>query len=476
VSITANNGITAGFQEIRSFTVNQGSGSCTQAVNPLAINVSGTAYNLPNYILDTQSGSWGLTFPTALYYVTDAGFGNCDSSQTPFCERTTDYVGYTPHYANANGGGSLNGGSATASQLTSFTLADEYQVGGIPANNPNSLVWFDNCGYGSLYTESSVSGRQQNLPQPPNNGQTYIHTIENDLGFPVVLSKECCASFYQQNTMVDPLAYEPPQQIDNSYGIFIAANQSLTYETIFNDEAMVVYGAGTGSTLFKLRLHPTGSSAVYSCSPSGQHAGVSGSGAEFTVTLGSGSLGCGTVGLCPFPMSSSTSDDGVQVTCTTTESSFILGLPDWKSEISAENDAVRLVAWGGSGQAGPESACNTAGGATGPGGVALTVQNLSMLPDKLYAYVGNGGGSDLWGGSSTVLATTPLSTVGSPQSIKDPSDDALLVAGGGGAGGETNCIYEEGMAFSSGGGAGGDGGVAISNANPAPGVAVSVSG
>ncbi len=472
-SITANDGITAGFQEIRSFTLNSGSDLCTAVVNPLAINAT-TAYNQPNYVLDQQSGTWGLSFPTALYYVSATGFGNCDSTQTPFCERTSDYVGYIPHYADANGSGALNGGSTTGSRIVSFQLADEYQIETTSTNKTNSLVWFDNCGYGSVYSETDVSGRIQNLPAPPNSGKTYIYTVENDLGFPVVFSKECCASFYQQNFNVDPVAYEPPQQIDNSYGVFIAAGQSLTYQTLFSDEAMVVYDAGSGAQLFKLRLNPT-AGAVYSCSQTGYAVGISGSGASYTVTLGSGSLACGSVGVCPFPMTATFSND-TMVTCTATSTSFILGLPDWKADTTVAG-GVRVLAWGGSGTGGDtqSSECHAGGGA-GAGGFAMTVQDVGDLPDKLYAYIGVGSTSASVGGSSTVLSTTELSTIGSPEQIKDPSADVLLIAGGGGGGGFSSCeITDIGGTYYD-GGAGGTGGVAISNASATPGPAVSTSG
>ena len=465
-SVTANDGISAGSEEIRSFTVNSGSGLCTAAVNPLAINTA-SAYNQPNYVLDQQSGSWGLSFPAALYYVSAAGFGNCDSAQTPFCERTSDYVGYIPHYADANGYGTLNGGSTTGSPVVGFQLADEYQVEAVPANKTNSLVWFDNCGYGSVYSETNINQRVQNLPAPPNSGKTYIYTIKNDLGFPVVFSKECCASFYQQNLNLDPIAYEPPQQIDNTYGIFIAAGQSLTYQTLFNDEATVVYDAGSGTQLFKLRLNASG--AVYACNESGWLAAISGSDAAYTVTLGSGALTCGTVGACPFGMTASTSGD--QVTCTATTSSFLLGLPDWKTEVAATTSSLQLRAWGGAGYEGGACSGSTGGGAGGAGGFALSVQTVSDIPDALYAYIGSPGSTYQLAGASSVLATAPLSTIANPLTIKDPSAFALLVAGGGGGGGHTYCADGEGFD----GGSGGAGGTAVADA-PANGTAASTAG
>ncbi len=462
VSLSADDGYTAGEKEIRSFTftTTNTEDTCVSALNPLAVNTS-LAYNPPNYVLDDDLVGWGGSFPTALYYVTDTGFGNCSASETPFCDRTSDYVGYVPHYGT---GGTLNGGSTSATTIAAFTLADEYQVES--AQTDNRLVWFDNCGYGYVYNDTDVSGRIQTLPEPPNSGKTYIYTIENDLGFAVVFAKECCASFHQYNDTFGTL--EPPQQIDDSYGIFVAADQSLTYETLFSDEAMVVYDAATGVQLFKLRLHPT-ESAVYGCNQSGWDVGVTGSGVDYTVTLGSGSLTCSEVGSCPFGMTASTSDD--EVSCTATTSSFVLGLPDWKDEVSAADDLVQFRAWGAGGYEGGECDDSTGGGAGGAGGFALTVLDVDDVPDALYAYIGTAATGYMEGGASSVLATTPLSAITNPVIITDPSPYALLIAGGGGGGGHTHCVNGEGFD----GGDGGDGGIAIADATD-DGKAVSVSG
>jgi hypothetical protein len=437
-SVSVEPDVIAGSQEIRTFTVNTGSGSCTQAVNPLAINVSGSAYNLPNYVLDTlenETGNWGLAFPTALYYVTDTGFGSCDATLTPFCERTTGYVGYTPHYDN--GDGSLNGGSTTGSQITSFTLADEYQVGS--AETTNTLIWFDNCGYGYAYNDDNVSGRKP-LPTPPTNFKTYTYSVANSLSYPIAFSKECCASNYQQNTTT--MEYEPPQQIDNSYGIVVPPGQTLSYDTLFSDEAMVIYNAETGSQLFKLRLHPSGS-AVYDCgSSSSWLAGISGSGTVYDVTIGSGSLSCSAMGQCPFGMTAAL--DGTTVTCTSTASSFILGVAEWSTEVAKVTSAVQLRAWGAVG-----------GNDGGSGGFAVTTVAPSDLTQDMYAYVGTDS-------SSSVLTTQPLSlNTANADTTSPTSIGVLLIAAGGGSGGDS---------------AGASGGVAIANASALPGSAVSVAG
>jgi hypothetical protein len=444
----------AGTQEIRtvSITSEEDVSLCEYALNPLAINVSDSAYNAPDYVIDDSAGDWD-SFPQGLSYIVPAGFGTC-ASAAPFCDLTTDYVAYIPHYADTDGNfGTLNGGSTSEPLIGSFSLADEYALPEIASSTANLVQWFDNCGYGHSYGESGDSdpqlGTRQELPEPPNDGDTYQYSIVNDLGYAIVFGKECCASWYQENKNVDPPAWEPPAQIDNSYGAFIAAGQTLTYETLFSDEAMVVYDAGTGAQLFKLRLTPTGG-AVYACGADDYSAGITGSG-PYTVTIGAAgaqSLACGVVGLCPFGMTATQQD--TTITCTTTESAFLLGVAEWAEEIASMSASVQLQAWGAAGDGGNSS-----------GGFALTVLPTSSLTDNLYAYVGESYGA------SSILMSQPLSLVTEDVAADttDPSSiGVLLIAGGGGSNGTGGD-----QAY------GGNGGTAIANTEPS-GAAVSVKG
>jgi hypothetical protein len=448
----------AGTQEIRnvSITAEDGVSLCEFAVNPLAINLTDSAYNPPNYVIDDSSGDWN-SFPQGLSYVVPAGFGTCITA-APFCESTPAYLAYVPHYADTNGDfGTLNGGSTDEPLIGSFSLADEYALGDINQSTANTLQWFDNCGYGHSYEESDDTdpelGTRKELPSPPNSGKTYQYVIANDLGRAIVFGKECCASWYQENMDVTPTAWEPPVQIDNSYGAFIAAGQTLSYETLFSDEAIVVYDAGTGSALFKLRLNPAGG-AVYACSEADWSVGISGSG-PYAVTLdtaGEQALSCGLVGYCPY--GTTLAQDGATVSCTATDSSFMLGVAEWAADIAAVTGAVQLQAWGA------EGASNTGSG--GAGGFALTVVAPADLDESLYAYVGESAGA------SSILMTQPLSLVTSDVAAvtTDPSTvGVLLIAGGGGSSG----------AGLDTGGSGGGGGNAIANADPT-GVSVSAAG
>lgn len=446
----------AGTQETRNVTITSEDGSslCQYAVNPLAVN-SASAYNPPNYVIDDSAGDWDA-FPQGLSYIVPSGFGTCGSA-APFCETTSDYVAYIPHYADTSGDfGTLNGGSTDQPLIGSFTLADEYAIGNIAASTANTVQWFDNCGYGYSYEESGDTdptlGTRKQLPAPPNDGTTYQYTIANDLPYAIVLGKECCASWYQENTDVMPTAWEPPVQIDNSYGAFISAGQSLSYETLFSDEVLVIYDAGTGGQLFKLRLN-VDAPVAYACSADDWSVGV-GSTSPHAISIGAAGVyshACGEVGLCPFGTTLLQTDS--TVTCTVTESSFILGVEDWAAALSTVVDSVQLSAWGAAGDA------NSSSG--GSGGFALTVLALSDLDQSLYAYVGDDG-------SSSVLITQPLSLVTSAvaEVTTDPSSiGVLLIAGGGGSSGDGIDT----------GGAGGSGGTAIANGNPTGG-AVSSAG
>jgi hypothetical protein len=293
-------------------------------------------------------------------------------------------------------------------------------------------------------------GTRKALPSPPNNGTTYQYVITNDLSRAIVFGKECCASWYQENQNVTPTAWEPPVQIDNAYGAFIGAGETLSYETLFSDEAIVVYDAGSGNQLFKLRLNPS-SGAVYACNGDDWSVGISGSSPTYTVTIGAAgtqSLACGVVGLCPF--GTTATQDGTSITCSTTDSAFVLGVAEWAAGLASATDTVQLQAWGAEGD-----------GNGGTGGFALSVIPVDDLTQDLYAYVGKSFGV------SSILTTQPLSLVTSDvaEVTTDPSSiGVLLIAGGGGTSGTGgNENY------------GGDGGVAIANANPS-GSAVSTAG
>jgi hypothetical protein len=443
----------AGVQETRNVAISaeQGVSLCAYATNPLAVNASASAYNPPDYVIDDSAGDW-TSFPQGLSYVVPAGFGTC-SAAAPFCQSTANYIAYVPHYADTNGNfGTLDGGSTSDPLIGSFSLADEYAIGDIAASSTNTLQWFDNCGYGHSYIESGDTdpslGMRKQLPTPPNDGTTYQYAFVNDLSYPIVVGKECCASWYQENQDVTPTAWEPPVQIDNSYATFVGAGQTLTYETLFSDEAIVIYDAGTGSKLFKLRLNPT-SGAVYGCSADDWSVGISGSG-PYTVKIGAAganSLGCGAVGLCPFGTTASQS--GTTVTCAATASSFILGMPEWSAAVASDTSAIQLQAWGAQGEF------------DGSAGFAMTVMPPSALGADLYAYVGASTGG------SSVLTTEPLSLVTDDvaATTTDPSTiGVLLIAGGGGSTGDGDN-----------GGSGGSGGTAIANADPS-GSAVSTAG
>ncbi len=201
------NSVTAGEAENRiiRFAPTQNGAICGSVVNPLAINESTTAYNPPNYVIDDDAAAaWGKIFPRALYYVVPTGFGNCDSTTAPFCNMTSRYAAYVPHYADSNGAyGSLNGGSTSETIVGRAALADQYALETLITSKQNSLVWFDNCGYGYLYEECAECeyslGTRLNLPDPPDDRDKYTYTITNNLDYPIAFGKECCASWYQQN-------------------------------------------------------------------------------------------------------------------------------------------------------------------------------------------------------------------------------------------------------------------------------------
>jgi hypothetical protein len=161
------------------------------------------------------------------------------------------------------------------------------------------------------------------------------------------------------------------------------------------------------------------------------------------------------------------------------QSAIVLDLAGWAEAALDDNESVWLMAWGAPGASGqthevwPEKYY---GGAGGAGGFALTVvegSDLKALPG-LYAYLGHAdsGGSSA-GGSSTILAKTPLTALSTAQrKTATPGDQVYLIAGGGGGGGDG--AKDVGAAV--GGGYGGRASAACANASALPGSPASVAG
>ena len=375
-AVPVNQNASAGMVETRTIEFRSGSGTCTAPVNPLAINASAAQPNRPNYVInDSRDAStstlWNKRFAPALYYVLPTGFGNCDSSQEPFCHLTGGYVAYVPHYTPSTTEVTLNGGSTDQALVDGFILADQYELEGLTGSDRNALIWFDNCGHGDVYEEckGSVScdymlgSRKSSLPTPPNDGDTYTYSVTNSGPAAIVFGKECCASWYQKDDNTGFL--QPPVQIHDRFGVFVGPNSTFDYQTLFSDKSIVAYDAATGNRLYKLRLNAGDKSAVFGCTDAPCRAepfsngcpsvDVTGSDTSFSVELtqsAAGSFVCDAVGECPFGMTASAV---AQFTaCTQTESSFLLGVPDWAEEHLSDVNAVLLHAWGGKGQAGDD--------------------------------------------------------------------------------------------------------------------------
>ncbi len=474
---TQQSGLTAGEREHRTVTFQSaGGGLCPRVVNPLATALGSGRYGMPNYVIrrtidDTRS--WGRDFPNAMYFVLPTAFGNCSISDAPFCQRTTgttSYDAYVPHYLNTSNTSTetLNGGSTSSAVVGGLTLADEYTLGNTGQASENSLVYFDNCGYGYLYSEGGDSGvalgTRKTLPSAPNNGDTYTYQISNDLDRPVVFGKECCATDYQENMDEFGNTYlEPPVELDNGFGVFVGAGNTVTYRTLFNDEAIVIYDATTGERLVKLRLNE-GGGALYSCNDSSLAVQVSTTSSKtlFDVGIGSdtgGSLKCRAIGECPFGTQAGLSEGNIS--CTLSTSSFLIGLPDWAKELSSSAVPIQLRAWGGDGEDNQGDK-----GVGGLGGVAATAESSDQLSETLFAYVGKRGpGNGGKGGSSTILINGPLDLVAEPENITDPSTIGVLLIAGGGGGAGTGFLTS--MSSVNPGEPGGDGGVAIASTSAA---------
>jgi hypothetical protein len=465
----ANTNLTAGLAETRTITFRAAgeSARCAQAVNPLAVNRGGEPSNLPNYVIERQlgDGNWGAVFPPALYYVLPTGFGNCFTQQgnalisnAPFCDRGSGYVGYVPHYSDADGGAdTLNGGSTADPLVGSFTVADQYSVGDVDDLGANALVWFDNCGFGYTYEECTAGsglsclnplGTRESVSTVslPNNRTEMLYDVENSLPHAIVVGKECCASFYQENSETG--TFEPPQGIDDGFGIFLGAPdsdgtaRSFTYRTIFENEMMVIYHGATGQRSFKT-VFGASSPALYRCEDASPVMAVQSGSGSTRVTFGTGSIGCEPFPQCPIGMTVGT--DGDYVTCSTETSNYLLGVEDWADQHLFGITSVQLRAWSGTGAAGSQS-----GGPGGQRGFALTVRRPSELAAGMFAYVASGHSN------SSVLTSAALS---SPQidleNLPPDLGPVLLIAGGPGQGGR-------GVD----GKTGGDGALAVANADP----------
>ncbi len=493
---------------------------CTAPVNPLAVN-DVNAVNLPNYVIDRKTASsqdpWTKVFPSALYYLEPTGFGNCDGAEAPFCQLTSSYTAYVPGYVDENGlGGSLNGNSTSSPLLGSangtFKVFDQYTLNGLAEAGTNTLVWFDNCGYGHLYEDESLSGR---LKLPPGDKisslPVFNYTVTNKLDEPIVFAKECCASLYQenannctqeQNGQLTNCAYDPPQQIGTSVadpelagsGLYVPAGGSVEYSTLFSDELTTAYSAITGLPLFELRLMAerstvlpvAGSATLYECVDPAPAVALTGSGANWSLEIGAGGTGALTCdasenpqGLCPWPMFyiAGTGALAGYTTCalgTQTRSSLVLDVGSWAEEVLSDSQPVWVMAWGAAGSAGTKKGSED-GGAGGSPGFAITMVAGSDLKsvDGLYAYLGSTDGNSMIGGSSSILSKKPLTAM-SPQqrATSTPGDVAYVIAGGGGGGGSG--AKDFGSPFY--GGAGGRGGVACANASTMPSSHVSVQG
>ena len=339
-------------------------------------------------------------------------------------------------------------------------------MGNVGALGANALVYFDHCGYGYTYEEcTSASGlpctyplgsRKKSLPTSlPDNRKELVYSVENDLPQAVVFGKECCASFYQENEQTK--VFEPPQKIDDGFGVFVAPTHGFTYETIFESEYMVVYDAATGRRLFKTELGAK-EPALYRCSGTGATMSVDASSSPVEVTLGGSgadAVGCELFPDCPLGMTAGT--DGGYATCMTEQSNFIMGIEDWVDEHLFGISTVQLRAWGGKGQTGKDD-----GDDGGAPGFALTVKRPNELPQAFYAYTG-------FQVESTVVSEASLLSLSGIVDFTDiPTDGGqiVLIAGGGGNGSEGEDALTTDPATGGASGTGRNGGLAIANANP----------
>ncbi len=445
---------------------------CEAILSPLAIYPSEQepAFRPVNYLISNKD--WEVDFPMGLYYVIDNGFGDC-ASQAPFCHINSQFTAYMPHYYDTTGGfGLLNGGSTDKEIITGMRLADQYAIGSINDSDSNSLSFFDQCGYGHRYVENDLANARKALPAPPENWQQINFSISNELSdTPLVYAKECCASWYQKNENTDTAIYEPPQQLDNQYGLFVPYGQSIAYQTLFKRETMVVYDAVAGNQRFKI-FADLNNPALYACQDDDAAVEVIPENNVIKMVLGkpgNNSLQCNKQTLtCPLGMTASVSAS--QVSCSTSETNFLLGLKEWGAQ--SNTSAMQIRAWGGKGGPGQVTGVdsNTAGAPGGAAGYALTVMNTQQLPSSLYVYMGKTGEPGK-GGSSTLLSSEPLSRYAPDElsiETRPEQKNILLIAPGGGSGGLQN-----GQTFA---GKGGNGAITISNAKTLSGFPVSAAG
>ena len=488
---------------------------CTHAVNPLAA-YSNSAINLPNYVLDASlaNDSWTGDLPPALYYVTPSGFGNCDTDNMPFCNRTDSYAAYIPHYLDtSNNGGSLNGGGTAERLVGSFNLADQYAIHGLSNSGTNYLAWFDNCGYGHEFTDDGLSKRLTSLPSAPFNRSYFNLSIANAGSQALVLAKDCCASFYQAlqcsgtDSKGNPsgCTYRPPQQIGQGFGMLLPQRgepQSpvidVEYESLFPAEAFTVYGAASGELLYRLISRDTGQAPqIQSCPDSRASLTFDSSASPQRLSLyddaTSGSTKCTGPPKCPYSAGPLTfaSNGKTYNACVVRISEFLLNLDIWASQADvAGAEGVIVTAWGAYGYPGEQGNPDRdqqgyGGGHPGHSGYAQTIMKPGDLPKYLYSYVAvvpdvadlpknhNYG----HGGASTILSTIPLSSLDPDVWANGSTIDngrVLLIGGGGGGGGFGS---PAGAAPAYQGGFGGNGGFAAANASPpSSGGAVSAAG
>lgn len=493
----------ATFKRTVSLEIQDTRALCTAPVNPLAIRTN-AAQNLANYVvndLTAATTTWSKTFPNALYYVTPAGLGNCGTGEAPFCAGSENYTGYIPAYLDANQVGGTANGNSTASWTLgssggSFSVFDQYQLTDFETNatSSNSLIWFDNCGYGHIYSEGTITGRLSLPPSDiPTNFPVFSYDITNSRKEPVVFAKECCASLYQQTCVVNENGNQvcslvPPQQIGTSVndtansgsGILVGPGDTVTYQTIYSDEVIQAYHAVTGNPLFKMRLKPprdsvskAGDATLYACNDPDAKVALSGSNASWSLEIGSSAttaLTCtagNAQGLCPWPMYADTGSGAWSgyTWCTNDDnqhSSFLPEFGTWAGYMLDPNRPVSLMAGGSPGHSGANRSFGKGGGGGG-GGSALTVQTGAALAEipELYVYIGTQTPMTTQGASATIVGKRPLTSLTDAQRQNQTSlSDFLLIAGGGAAGGDGSKNL---LVLSTNGGAGGVGGHACAN-------------
>ena len=421
-------------------------------------------------------------YPDGLYYVLPSGYGACNSS-APFCESVQQGRGnYVPRYTvlggeqeGCNEDAKLSepyGGGTENLVVDCTTFADQYTINGDTAQSENTFVFFDNCGWGHSFKETSAQGRLPPPPFPNNMGaiyENYAYTVTNDHEYPVVFSKECCASWFQalpsgvtsvDSNAKDISATRRPPSMKDTYGTFLMPGQSMRMTTVYLDQTYVVYHALTGDALYKLRLYwadyvtafnsqwltfepiPVGAPYLYACE--NQKASIK-PGSPGTVTLGSGELDCNTGNAAvraSCPWGTSVVSEGAETVCEALYTTMILGIPEWASQFGTDP----IGFWGVGAPGANGNGAEAKGGAAGYAATVLSAADLAAYRG-LVALNGQTGThvdtDDRCGGSSTTLfAHSALDAFSSGPGT--PPDELILVAGGGGAASNgTSCVAGE---------------------------------